>query len=125
MKRPVAQLVIIGGELALEFHATESHANPGVKLLELPPASSEAGAEVQGGASDNSIKFRDGLRLEVIMAHGQHPNLVFEFLQGLGPHPASVSREHKPEEGITLTKGSNASLLSTQLQTECGQDLPH
>jgi len=59
------------------------------------------------------------------MAHGQGPNLVFEFLQGLWSHTASVSREHKPKEGITLAKGSNARLLSAQLQTECGQDLPH
>ena len=59
------------------------------------------------------------------MAHGQRPNLVFEFLQGFWSHPARVRREHKPKEGVTLTKGSNASLLSTQLQTERGQDLPH
>ena len=77
-------------KLALEFHATESHANPRVKLLELPPTSSEAGAKVPGGASDNSIKSHDSLRLEVIMAHGQRPNLVFEFLQGFWSHPLAI-----------------------------------
>lgn len=80
MKRPIAQLIIIGGELALEFHATESHANPRVKLEKLPTTSRKAGGKVKRRASDNSIESHDGLRPEVMMADGQGPNLVFEFL---------------------------------------------
>src|SRR6266498_1844531 len=126
MKRPIAQLIIVGGPLALEFHATESPANPRVKLLEEPATSREAGGKVVRRALKNSIKFLDDqLGFEVMMPHSQVPHLVFEFLQGLGPHAARARREHKPKEGVTLAKGSNACLLSTQMQTECGQDLPH
>ena len=126
MKRPIAQLIIVGGPLALEFHATESHANPRVQLLEEPATSREAGGKEVRRALKYSIKFLDDdLGFEVMMPYSQLPHLVFEFLQGLRPHAARARREHKPKEGITLSKGSNARLLSTQLQTECGQDLPH
>src|SRR6266542_6875421 len=126
MKRPIAQLIIVGGPLALEFHATESPANPRVKLLEEPATSREAGGKEVRRALKYSIQVLDDqLGVEVMMPHRQLPHLVFEFLQGLRPHAARARREHEPKEGVTLAKGSNACLLSAQLQTECGQDLPH
>jgi len=55
VKRPIAQLIVVGGPLALEFHAPQAHANPGVKLLEQPATSSEAGGKVMRRAFEHSI----------------------------------------------------------------------
>ena len=55
MKRLIAQLIIVGGPLALEFHAPQAHANPRVKLLEQPATSGEAGGKVMRRAFKYSI----------------------------------------------------------------------
>src|SRR5438046_10455308 len=57
LKRPIAQLIVVGGPLALEFHAPQAHATPGVKLLEQPAPSSEAGGKVIRPAFEQSIQF--------------------------------------------------------------------
>jgi len=69
------------------------------------------------------VEFSDDLRLEVVMTTGQRSDLVFEFLHGFRPHTAGVGGEHKSQEGVTLSKGSDASFLLTQLEADGGQNL--
>lgn len=85
--------------------------------------SREASSKEQGSAPDDLVEFNDDLWLEVMMTTGQRPDLILEFLDGFWTHTARERGENKPEEGIALAKGSDASFLHIQLQAERGQDL--
>ena len=74
-------LSIVLRALPLVFHATHSHANPGVQFVEGFPGGKERCGEVLSCSPNNLVELSNDFSLEVVLAAGQLPNLVFEFQQ--------------------------------------------
>src|SRR5437773_7669706 len=107
----------------LVFHAAQAPPNPRVQFPKGPPVGGPARSEVVGCASNDSVEFRDKLRVQIVRAAGQFLHLVFEVVLGLGAHTLGPARYHKAQEGVTLAVGSDASLLGAQLESEMIEDM--
>src|SRR6266436_2901739 len=108
---------------AFEFHAAQAPPNPSVQIPKQPPASGPARGEVVGSALNDSVEFLDKLRVQVVRAGSQFPYLVFELVLGLGAHTFGPARHDKPQEGVTLAVGGDASFLGAQLEAELVEDM--
>jgi hypothetical protein len=119
---PVKDFVVepqmIENAVLLEFHAAEPHANPGVQAVKRPTGSEEPRRKVLSRAPNDSVEFIHQNRIEVMLAASQFPNLVFEFLHGLGPHTAGTAGEDKPQKGVTLPIGGHFRFLRAQMKLE-------
>src|SRR5216117_1689089 len=107
----------------LVFHAAQAPPNPRVQFSKPPPASGPARSEVVGCALNNSVEFLDKLRVQVVRAASQFPDLVFEFVLGLRAHTLGPARHHEPQKGITLAVSGDTSFLGAQLESELVEDM--
>jgi hypothetical protein len=46
----------------------------------------EVGSKVLGRSPNNSVKLNNPIGVEIVLSAGKFPDLVFEFLYGLGAH---------------------------------------
>ena len=121
-ERPDAQFVVVEIVLALKLHGSQSHANPGVELVELFPISSKRRTEVLSDPPNQRIEVGDQVKVEIMFSDGQGANLVLELLQGLGSDAPGTAGQDKPQKGISASVGSDRCLLRTQGESELSQE---
>ena len=84
----------------LQLHGAKPHADPGVKLLELPATRTKRRGKVVRRPSDNSVQLHDDFRIQVAMSDGEVPYFRLEFQHRLVAGSSRVRREKEPKELI-------------------------
>ena len=115
---PDTQLLVVVVVFPLELHTAKPHADPGVKLLEVPATGRKASGEVICRAPDDSVQFHDHTSIQIVVTWGQLSDLVLELLHGLVPHAPRVDGQMEPEEVIPLPIGRNLRFLRAQVEPE-------
>src|ERR1700730_6561838 len=108
--------------LALKLHGSQTHANPGIKLVELLPIGSKGRTEVLSDTSYQSIEVIDHVKVEIVFSNGKGTDLILELLQGFGSDTPGAAGQDKTQKGVTLCVGSDRCLLRTQGESELGQE---
>ena len=102
--------------------ARKPHADPGVELVELLPIGSKRRTEVLGDATNQGIEVLDQLKIEIMFSDGNGADFILELLQGFGSDAPGTAGQDKPQEGVTLSVGSNRCLLRTQGESQLSQE---
>ena len=114
----VVELQMVASALLLGLHAAEPHAYPGIQAVKCLAAREEPRRKVESGTPNHSVELLHQGFVEVMLSAGQIPNLIFKFLQRLGPHASPTAGEDKPQKRVALSIGGHFRFLRTQLKLE-------